>query len=186
MNSTSREISAREYISLPAPSRLRGMGRARKNPRPVPTARAQGLSADYLRLLERLGVDEAHVLRQAQLKGLRLAQPTLSRLRTAALEHGTGEKNLRVIAKALDVSPEVAFPSVFTTGDAVRDRINILLAKLPAAELADVLGQVERLVARSLPIVRTDDLSSGLLDSDEQEPAPVAPRAGTKRVAKRH
>ncbi len=126
-------------------SRLRGMGKARKHPRATPSPRSLGIAADYTKLLKRKNMDEAAILRSAQLKGIKLTQPTLNRAGNAALERGASDDTLKAIAEVVGETPEQAFPSVFTTGDSLRDHAITIIKRLSGVSLAKAIEALTRL-----------------------------------------
>jgi hypothetical protein len=173
------------------------MGKHRKHPRPTPSPRSQGIAADYSKMLERRKLDDAAVLTRAQLMGVKLTQPTLSRVRTAALEEGASELTLRLIGQVIGEAPEQAFPSVFTTGDSVRDRAITIVKRLSDQSLAQALVLLTRLdeemiraaggepTPRSAARAEADSLRPALEDAANAGVAPSTPQpqSPTRRQA---
>jgi hypothetical protein len=129
---------------------LVGVGRTRQHPKAQPTRRSLDAARDYLALLERLGVDDAGLRVRAETAGVALQQSTLSRLRNAALPNGPSEATIRAIAAVVGEPAERVFPSLYTTGDNIRDEVRNLLTDLSADQLVEALRFFREMLGRDL------------------------------------
>ena len=120
------------------------MGRERRHPKAQPNERSAAAARDYLALLRRTGLnDDGGLLVAAQHKGVALAQSTLSRVRTAAMPNGPTAETMQAIATVAGETVEVAFPTVYSTGNAVQDRLRQAVAKLSPKDAAALLAIAE-------------------------------------------